>query len=128
MLLPVHLAERVREWVDETPKTGLHVDNEAARYGGVSLMGTIGEVWLLRPDVTFHTVDDDSGMPLRALPSEFHTLALVAGSKRHSWLAELLPPRPSTAIDCLQCLGRGELAAGAYCQQCSALGWRGSGS
>jgi hypothetical protein len=50
--LPEHIAERIRSIVASTPAVGGHIDNEAARYGGVAVMGTIGAVWLLRPDGT----------------------------------------------------------------------------
>jgi hypothetical protein len=121
--LPSHISDRVSAWVAETPKDGGHVDNEAARYGGVSLMGTIGAVWLLRPDATFWEVDDDSGRPLQPLPVQFHTIAIVAGAQRHVWLRELLPIRPPNAVDCPTCQGQGLIADAAYCSACSALGW-----
>ena len=100
-----------------------HVDNEAARYGGVSLMGTIGAIWLSRPDGMFWEVDDDSGRPLQPLPVQFQTSALVAGARRHARILELLPTRPAHAVDCTACGGHGLIANAAYCSACSALGW-----
>ena len=123
MRLPSDISDRVSAWVAQTPKDGGHVDNEAARYGGVSLMGTIGAVWLLRPDASFWEVDDDSGRPLQPLPAQFHTMALVAGARRHAWLGALLPSRPGSAVDCSICRGQGMIADAAYCSNCSALGW-----
>src|SRR3954466_4379082 len=129
MQLPAHIAERIRTWITNTPKGSFDVDHEAARYGGISLMGTIGATWLLRPDGTFWDVDDDSGKPLQPLPAELHVTALVAGTERHHWLNELLPVRPSNAVDCGPCNGRGRVFVGAdpehfvYCPRCSALGW-----
>jgi hypothetical protein len=132
MDLPGPIAERIRAWVTDTPKASFHVDQQSARYGGISLMGTIGSIWLLRPDGTLWEVDDDSGKPLRPLAEQFQTTALVAGPERHSWLAELLPRRPSAAIDCSQCMGTGKLRVGedpeqfVYCPTCHALGWTSS--
>jgi hypothetical protein len=131
MQLPTHIAERIRIWVAETPKESLHVDHEAARHGGISLLGTIGSTWLLRPDGTFWDVDDDFGKPLQALPEKYHSTALVSGVERHPWLAELLPTRPEEALECTDCLGRGRIFVGTerdnfvYCPACGALGWSG---
>jgi hypothetical protein len=129
MLVPADIAERIRAWVEATPKTGLHADHEAARHGGISLMGTIGATWLLRPDGTLWDADDDSGRPLRPLQADLHTMALAAGASRHAWLAAILPPRPLGALNCPACNGVGKLSAGAdaeqfvYCSSCHGLGW-----
>jgi hypothetical protein len=129
MQLPTHIAERIRVWVAETPKESFHVDEEAARHGGISLLGTIGSTWLLRPDGTFWDVDDDFGKPLQPLAREFHSTALVAGVERHPWLAELLPSRPNQAVDCSDCAGTGRLFVKneptnfIHCFTCGALGW-----
>lgn len=134
MQLPPHVVDRIRAWVANTPKQGHHVDHEAARHGGLSLMGTIGSTWLLKPDGTFWDVDDDFGKTPEALSEELHLVALVSGVERHPWLAELLPARSEDAHDCLVCAGTGRLALEGsasgfvYCDACSALGWtRGSG-
>src|SRR5882672_6621964 len=103
MELPAHIADRIRSLVAAMSTDGAHVDNEAARYGGIPLMGTIGAVWLIRPDGSLWEVDDDSGRPLQPLPAELHLTAMVAGTERHDWLAELLPTRSQNAIDCAVC-------------------------
>ncbi len=82
MRLPEHVAERILSTVAGTPTSGGHIDNEAARYGGVALMGTIGAVWLLRPDGTLWEVDDDFGRPLVPLSPEWHHAALACGAER----------------------------------------------
>lgn len=128
MELPRHIADRIRAWVDATPKDGQHVDHEAARNGGLSLMGTIAATWLLRPDGSFWEVDDDFGRPPRLLSPDQHLTALASGTERHPWLAELLPERPATALDCSTCSGRGRIgvgpqADGMLCPACGALGW-----
>jgi hypothetical protein len=92
-------------------------------------MGTIGSVWLMRPDGSLWDVDDDFGKPLQPLPKDLHVMALVAGTERHEWLVELIPPRPADALDCITCHGRGRICANpesngfAYCPTCCALGW-----
>jgi hypothetical protein len=98
--LPGHIADRIRSIVASTSKEGFHVDCEAARHGGIALMGTIGSTWLLRPDGTFWDVDDDFGRPIAPLGPEWHDGAIRVGVERHAWLAEIIPPRPETAVDC----------------------------
>jgi hypothetical protein len=48
----------------------------------------------------------------------------VAGVQRYPWLAELLPAKPATAVSCTTCHGQGQIAQGAFCYSCNALGWR----
>lgn len=133
MNLPPHIADRIRKLVAATSTEGGHVNNEAARYGGIVLMGTLGATWLVRPDGTFWDVDEDTGKPLQPLAEGLQVLALVYGVERHAWLSELIPSRPADTADCAACGGRGRLgplqSAGLlakefiYCQTCSGLGW-----
>src|SRR5262245_3615729 len=47
--LPPHIADRVRLISEPANWVGaVTIDAEAARYGGIALMGTIGILWLLR--------------------------------------------------------------------------------
>jgi hypothetical protein len=120
--LPAHIAERIRTVVATASKEGGHVDAEAARYGGVALMGTIGAVWLVRPDGTFWDVDDDFGRPIAPLAPEWHHAAVRCGARRHPWLAELIPARPPEAINCPTCEGRDDFPA--LCPDCFFRGWK----
>ncbi len=135
MKLPRHIVQRMRETLDALESPGpYHIDDEAKRYGGIALMGTIGATWLLRPDGTFLDVDSDFGKPPEPLDPAFHITALVAGSERYAWLTELLPQRPASARDCEVCRGVGRVFAegdsqsssGAFCPACNALGWTAS--
>ncbi len=128
--VPEHIAARIRSVVASTPTEGGHIDNEAARYGGVALWGTIGAVWLLRPDGTLWEVDDDFGRPLAPLSPEWHHAALVSGAERHPWLADSIPPRPADARSCATCSGSGRFPLagssdlrGIFCTECHARGW-----
>lgn len=128
MELPQHIVERIRQFVAVTSKEGFHVDCESARHGGISLMGTMGAVWLLRPDGTLWDVDDDFGKPITPLAPEWHVAALRAGTERHPWLAEIIPPRPPDAALCGLCGGRGDLSPndqskGIFCPTCYGKGW-----
>jgi hypothetical protein len=128
--LPQHIAERIRSIVASTPTDSGHIDSEAAKYGGVALMGTIGAVWLLRPDGTLWEVDDDFGRPLAPLPREWHHAAMVYGATRYQWLAELIPPRPADALTCSACKGHSWIPSaactdpnGLLCPECRGRGW-----
>jgi hypothetical protein len=120
--LPDHIAERVRAVVAATSTEGGHVDCEAARHGGVALMGTIGATWLLRPDGSIWDVDDEFGRPIAPLPSEWHHAAIRCGAQRHPWLAELIPARPPAATDCPTCKGRDDFPV--ICPDCFFRGWK----
>ena len=129
MTLPPHIADRIRTTVLEGRGRG--IDEEARGHGAIALMGTLGSTWLLRPDGSLWDVDADFEKPLTPLPDELRITALVAGSQRYPWLAELLPQRPDAARDCRKCGGRGMItpagaphsAQGIFCSDCSALGW-----
>jgi hypothetical protein len=102
-----------------------HTNYEGLRYRALPLFGTLGEVWLLRPDGTFWRADSEVGLPLEPLPENLRTIALVAGAERYPWLRDLLPPRPADAIDCTNCQGSGRFgpANALFCHVCDALGW-----
>jgi len=95
-------------------------------------MGTIGSIWMLRPDGTLWDADAEFEKPLQPLEKQFHMMALAVGIERYPWLMELLPLRPADAIDCPYCKGAGEIvpanavrgSAGLFCPACDALGWR----
>lgn len=89
MAPPEHIAQRIRAIVARTSTLGGHIDNEAARYGGIAVMSTIGAVWLLRPDGTVWEVDDDCGRPLTPLPAEWYHAAIACGA---------LSPTAKTAV------------------------------
>jgi len=130
VLLPRHIADRIAHIVATTAPASFDVDAEAAKYGGIGLMGTIGTLWLLRPDGTFWDVDDDFGKPLTPLEPEWHHAALVCGAERHPWLAEVIPPRPADAVTCGSCNGvgfhpvHGESHKGVLCSDCHVRGWK----
>jgi len=129
MLLPSQIADRIRSVLATMSTDGFHVDQEAARYGGIALMGTIGTTWLLRPDGTFWDVADDFGKPLTALAEEYEVSALAYGVKRYPWLAALLPVRPTGAADCSECRARGWIPHAQasereiQCYRCQGTGW-----
>jgi hypothetical protein len=129
VVLPEHIAERIWSIVASTPTVGGHIHNEAARYGGVAVMGTIGAVWLLRPDGTLWEVDDECGRPLVPLALEWHHAALKCGAERYPWLADLVPRRPADAQPCATCRGYGKIRSensdggGILCPHCHARGW-----
>jgi hypothetical protein len=126
LILPAHIAARVRDAI-AAGGLGKYIDEEARGHDAIALMGTIGAIWMLRADGTLWNADADFGIPLTPLAEEFHTRAIVAGVERFPWLAELLPVRPSDAVDCASCEGRGHFVvqdSRVLCPHCEALGWR----
>jgi len=127
MKIPPVIAARIDEEIAKLTSKGRgHIDDEGIQYKGLPLWGTLGAVWLLRPDGSLWTVDSDLGMPFEPLPEIWHTQALVAGTRRYPWLGELLPRRPPDAVKCTDCNGIGGVGPGnvVFCPGCSALGWR----
>ena len=123
MILPAHISERIREAV-AGGGLGTSIDEEARGHGAIALMGTIGSIWMLRPDGTLWDVDADWGKPLTPLSEECRIMAVVWGAERFPWLAELLPSRPSNAPDCSDCKGSGHVGdLSVLCPQCEGLGW-----
>jgi len=120
VILPTHISERIRDVIARGG--GLGIDEEARGHGAIALMGTIGSIWMLRPDGTLWDADADFGKPLTPLPQESHVMALVWGVERFPWLSELLPPRPSGVVTCTDCQGSGRLGQ-VLCRRCRGLGW-----
>jgi hypothetical protein len=132
MTLPAHISARICDVIHQGG--GMPIDDEARGHGAIALMGTIGAIWMLRPDGTLWDADADFGKPLAPLSEEFRTTAIVYGVERFPWLAELLPTRSLTAKDCTGCAGRGffetghtepPLASRILCQTCHGMGWVG---
>jgi len=109
-----------------TPEAIGHINYEGIRFGALPLFGTIGEVWLLRPDGSLWKADSDLGLELTPLPQSLQVIALVAGTVRYPWLMDLLPSRPPGAVPCDNCGGSGRLGPenALFCHVCNALGWR----
>ncbi len=86
-------------------------------------MGTLGEVWLLRPDGSLWKVDTEWGTEFQPLPEAQRTIAIAFGVKRYPWLDALLPIRPIDAVACPRCEGAGDLTQSVPCFSCDGLGW-----
>ena len=131
--LPLHVAARVRQALADVDPAGTTIDQEARRHGAIPLMGTIGSIWMLRPDGTLWDADEDWGKPLQPLDERFHLMALAIGVERFPWLEELLPRRPPGAVACPECGGSGARrpagessrpsGGGLLCERCNCLGW-----
>jgi hypothetical protein len=120
------LSRRIQAAIDRlTPEAIGHVNFDGIKYKALPLLGTVGEIWLLRPDGSLWRADSDFGLPLEPLPEELHTTAIVAGTRTYPWLAKLLPPRPAAAATCPNCGGSGKVGPedAFFCHSCGALGW-----
>ena len=127
MKIPTDLSERIENEIAAlTPEPIGHINYDGIHYHALPLFGTIGEVWLLRPDGSLWKADSEFGIALEALPENLHTIALVAGTKRYPWLKDLLPSRPVDAVPCDDCRGLGRTGPypALFCRACGALGWR----
>ncbi len=126
--IPPYIAQRIQDAVARGG--GFAIDEEARQHGAIALMGTIGTIWMLRPDGSVWDADADSDKPFQPLDERCHLMALAVGVERYPWLRELLPQRPADAIDCATCKGTGKVGpttvvySGAICPACDALGWR----
>ena len=126
MDLPSEIANRVRACVDTQDLVPFLVDEEVRKHGSLVLMGTIGEVWTLRPDGTFWRFDED--MSPSPLPEELHIRALSWGKLNFPWLGVLIPSRPAGAADCSDCEGRGGFSNHPVCPSCNGTGWEQPGA
>jgi hypothetical protein len=121
--LPDHIAEKIRGVIEQGG--GTYIDEEARGHGAIALMGTLGSIWMLRPDGTLWDADADWGKSLTPLGEEWRTRAIVEGVDRFPWLAELLPKRSPESADCSFCKGAGRSPDGKIlCFECEGLGWR----
>ena len=124
MHLPGHVSRRVQEAITQLePQPIGHINYEGQRHAALPLFGTLGQTWLLRPDGSLWRSDSEWGLSLEPLPEDLHTSAIVAGVRRYPWLADALPQRPPTAVDCPECGGSGATGPGWFCRTCGALGW-----
>lgn len=128
LILSPHIAQRIRDVIARGG--GFPIDDEARQHGAIALNGTIGSIWMLRPDGTLWDADADFGKPLQPLQARYHQMAVAVGTERYPWLSELLPGRPADASDCQACGGSGRIrtpngvGSGFLCEPCDALGWR----
>jgi hypothetical protein len=122
VILPSDISSRVQACVESQELVPFVVDPEVREHGSIVLMGTIGEIWTLRPDGTFWRFDED--MRVTPLPQELHLRAISWGKLNFPWLGALIPSRPAAAVDCPDCDGRGGFSNLAVCPMCSGTGWR----
>jgi hypothetical protein len=125
------IVKKIQRVVDG--KDGLNTDmDECARaYGALALSDDFGVIAVLRPDGTFWEIESGSATPFVPLNNENKIAVMVYGAERYSWLKELLPHRPPSAIDCSLCKGTRRigpetlkgLSGEIFCIHCDGLGW-----
>jgi len=120
--LSANIKERIERCVAGHDGPRYPIDDEARSHGAIALMGTIGVIWGLRPDGTFWRFDEDFDVPLSPLPEDRELEAIVWGVERHTWLSELLPPKPTNAVSCSFCHGQVKFGV-MLCPTCRGLGW-----
>jgi hypothetical protein len=132
MRLDQLLSARVAAAVRELGTTGPEIAGR--EHGAIPLWADMGGAVLLRPDGTVLEFewDDPSEHDPRKVDHPTWPVALVTGAERYPWLASvLLPIRPSNAVECPDCEGKGRRIydgpnrrGTVYCATCNALGWR----
>ena len=118
--LPPEVAARIQRLVDGRES---HFNDVCLAHGGIMLFGTIGSLYMLKPDGTFWQAEDETS-PFSPLTSAHEISAIVLASRGpYPWLSVLIPPRPNSAIECTDCSGIGYWSPGWVCGPCRGLGW-----
>jgi hypothetical protein len=125
-------------WFDEIRRTQLarfdRINPPVAAWlresGGIYLYGTIGSEAILLPSgaVRMSRADqwpESDVQTEREATTEERIAALVLGAEKWPQIAELLPARPTDAVDCSACRGAGMIPrpGGVICSKCHGLGW-----
>jgi len=92
----------------------------------IAVMDDSGAVWLLEAPYMSPTSHPATTDWIRARPVQAIG-ACKLGSLRYPEVAQMLPPRPTTAPDCTDCNGTGSDVLGFPCSECFGLGWIPSG-
>jgi hypothetical protein len=119
--------ELVNEYLARPEKTDVHAVVETT--GTLPVYRDIGGTLFLRPDGEILGCDHDSdGPPVPQNDPAWRITALVVAAEKFPDLAVFLPDRPSLAVDCAACDGRGhitvpEIDKEFLCEKCCGLGW-----
>ena len=94
----------------------------AIRFEALPVYSDMGGTLFITPSLQILVMrSDDGGLSEESSP-EWRLVALVAAAERFAALKQLLPSRPSAALDCSVCAGTGRLM-GIRCGTCFGLGW-----
>ena len=94
----------------------------AIRFEALPVYSDMGGTLFITPSLQILVMrSDDGGLNEESSP-EWRLVALVAAAERFAALKQLLPSRPSAALDCSVCAGTGRLMD-IRCGTCFGLGW-----
>jgi hypothetical protein len=94
----------------------------AIRFEALPVYSDMGGTLFITPSLQVLVMRSDEGSLSEERSSEWRLVALVAAAERFASLKQLLPSRPSAAVDCSVCAGTGRLM-GVRCGTCLGLGW-----
>jgi hypothetical protein len=130
------IRERIRRY-PELSRGFEGFDQEVRRYNGLPIAYDMWVAIFLTPDGELFALDmigpEAERLPIRMLWQQLVYLNMA--TEYFPELAAALPARPSDAIDCPDCAGRGSIdnrtASGSGsatwpCRHCGAMGWRAS--
>jgi len=94
----------------------------ASRFEALPVYADMGGTFFITPSLQILIMRHDEGAVSEECSPEWRLVALVAAVERYPELRQLLPTRPSGALDCSVCAGTGRLLS-ARCGSCFGLGW-----
>ena len=116
------LQQRIRHRLDEylTDPDAAHRDI-ASRFEALPVYSDMGGTLFITTSLQILMRSDDGAVSEESSP-QWKLVALVAAAERFPELKELVPSRPSNALDCSLCAGAG-CVSGFRCGACFGLGW-----
>lgn len=125
MKLPKSIKQKIESVVSNKLESDRIIDEEARGYGAIALLGTLGEIWALRPDGSFWSIFDEKSV-MEPLEEKHIKMAIAVGIWRFPWLKSLLPEKSFDDVECPYCKGLGKIgdrANWSLCYTCEAKGF-----
>jgi len=117
------LQQRIRGRLAEyLTNTAAEYRDVACRFEALPVYSDMGGTLFITPSLQILIMRHDEAAVSEECTPEWRLVARVAAAERFPELRQLLPSRPSAALDCSVCGGTGRLL-GARCGSCFGLGW-----
>jgi hypothetical protein len=124
MLLPTHVSALIERLIEDCLRGSNDSLAKTARAHRVlPVYADVDGSLFLKPNGEVWSQNADSPLKLEESP-HWCLVARLAAAERFPELAELVPIRPSAAVDCADCEGSGRVLNGLVrCGVCYGLGW-----